>query len=140
MNSDLNSTMKTIQNETNPSTEDSKLNTESRSPSKDSQKKRSARPKPVYLWTNADILKWFKRHCAEFYNNYGYLFAQHDITGRSLMRMNGVTLEKLGIINPTHRDEILREILKLKLKTDIIDLRDLQNKDGELWHQAEMTK
>lgn len=25
-----------------------------------------ARPKPVYLWTVGDVLKWYRRHCSEY--------------------------------------------------------------------------
>ena len=32
----------------------------------------------------------------------------------------------MGITDPVHRDSILREILKQKLKTDIMEIRDLE--------------
>uniref|UniRef100_A0A1B0FAC2 SAM domain-containing protein n=1 Tax=Glossina morsitans morsitans TaxID=37546 RepID=A0A1B0FAC2_GLOMM len=32
-----------------------------------------ARPKPVYLWTVTDVLKWYRRHCGE-YCKYSELF------------------------------------------------------------------
>lgn len=53
-------------------------------------------------------------------------YLQHDITGRALLRMNDNTLIRLGIDNPEHRNNIWREILKLKLKTDIMEIRDLE--------------
>ena len=37
-----------------------------------------ARPKPVNLWTVADVQKWFKRHCGE-YIKYSELFLQVNI-------------------------------------------------------------
>jgi hypothetical protein len=55
---------------------------------------------------------------------------QHDITGRSLVRINEITLLRLGIENAEHRQEIWREIMKLRLKTDIIEIRDLERRNN----------
>jgi len=41
--------------------------------------------------------------------------------------MNATALERMGITNPTHRQEIHRELLKLKFKSDILELRDLES-------------
>lgn len=37
--------------------------------------KEAPRPKPVNLWTVADVQKWYKRHCSE-YSMYAELFLQ----------------------------------------------------------------
>lgn len=37
------------------------------------QSSKTARPKPVSLWTVADVQKWFIRHCGE-YAKYAELF------------------------------------------------------------------
>lgn len=58
-----------------------------------------------------------------------YLFRlQHEITGRVLVRINETKLLRLGVNNADHRQEIWREILKLKLKTDVLEIRDMQRK------------
>lgn len=54
----------------------------------------------------------------------------HDITGRSLLRLNDNSLLRLGIIDTAHREAIWREILKLRLKTDIMEIHDLQRRDA----------
>lgn len=82
----------------------------------------------MYVWTVLDVQKWFKRFCND-YMQYVNLFGQHDITGRTLLRVTDNTLLRMGIKNTMHRDAIWREILKLKLKTDIIEIRDLQFRD-----------
>lgn len=92
------------------------------------EKSPGPRPKPLYFWTNTDVSKWFKSHCSDIQMHYNHLFIQHDITGRSLIRMNDVNLEKLGVVNPDHRNEVLREILKLKLRGDIVELKEMENK------------
>ncbi|XP_046406496.1 protein aveugle [Ischnura elegans] len=93
-------------------------------------KNKTARPRPVYLWTAVDVQKWFRRHCSDFYPTYGERFLQHDITGRTLVRVNESTLLRLGVLNPDHRQEIWREIMKLKLKTDILEIRDLERRNN----------
>lgn len=73
-------------------------------------------------------MKWLKRHCEEYYGLYGQLFLEHEITGRSLVRMNDVSLERMGINDAEHREELCRIILKLKLKSDILEMKDLEKK------------
>lgn len=93
-------------------------------------KNKTARPRPVYLWTVVDVQKWLRRHCSDYYPLYWDKFQQHDITGRSLVRINETTLLRLGIENAEHRQEIWREIMKLRLKTDIIEIRDLERRNN----------
>lgn len=93
-------------------------------------KVKTERPRPVYLWTVNDVQKWLRRHCSDYHPLYCELFLQHDITGRALVRMHENTLLRLGIVNPQHREDIWREIMKLRLKTDILEIRDLERKNN----------
>uniref|UniRef100_T1J8M7 SAM domain-containing protein n=1 Tax=Strigamia maritima TaxID=126957 RepID=T1J8M7_STRMM len=95
----------------------------------DNKKPKPIRRKPVYFWTNSDVVKWLWRQCTDTYTLYGHLFTEHDITGRTLVRMNEISLEKLGISNQDHRDALWQEILKLRLRTDILEMRDLESKN-----------
>ena len=45
------------------------------------------------------------------------------------MRISEATLLRLGIDNPQHRQEVWREITKLRLKSDILEIRDLERKE-----------
>ncbi|CAL4234513.1 unnamed protein product, partial [Meganyctiphanes norvegica] len=85
-----------------------------------------ARPKPCYLWSVADVQKWFKRHCSEYFQLYSHLFIMHDITGKCLVRMTEATLIRLGIKDPLHREAIWREILKVKLKADTQEMMEIE--------------
>uniref|UniRef100_A0A1B0CEH4 SAM domain-containing protein n=1 Tax=Lutzomyia longipalpis TaxID=7200 RepID=A0A1B0CEH4_LUTLO len=82
------------------------------------------RPTPVHSWTNADVQKWYRR-CG---NNplYADLFVKHEITGLTLLRMSDHSLLRMGIENNRDREAIWREILKQKLKADIMEIRDLE--------------
>ncbi|XP_063243490.1 protein aveugle isoform X1 [Bacillus rossius redtenbacheri] len=102
-------------------------------------KSKSARPRPVYLWTVSEVQKWLRRHCSDYYPLYADNFLQrddrplalqHEITGRTLIRFSDTTLARLGVEDPRHRQEIWREITKLRLKTDIIEIRDLQRRNN----------
>ncbi|VEN57061.1 unnamed protein product [Callosobruchus maculatus] len=49
--------------------------------------------------------------------------------GRTLLRINDNSLLRLGITNDVHREAIWRQILKLRLKTDIMEIRDMQRRN-----------
>ncbi|XP_052860131.1 protein aveugle isoform X2 [Anopheles cruzii] len=89
-------------------------------------KTKMARPKPVYMWTVADTLKWLRRHCSERCAQYQELFQRHEITGRALLRITDDSLYRMGILDEKDRDDILREIIKQILKTDIMEIRDME--------------
>nr|CAG4643656.1 EOG090X0LJK [Ilyocryptus agilis] len=93
-------------------------------------KPKATRPKPVYLWTTYDVQKWFRRQCSDFYMAYSELIVQHEVCGRALLRMNDVSLERLGIHNSDHREEIWRQITKLRLKADILEMKDMERRNG----------
>jgi len=84
------------------------------------------KPKHLSQWTNADVIKWLRRHCEHSYEQYGDLFLKHEITGRSLCRITDNMLERMGIGLQDHRDELRRIIMKLKLKSDMVKLKDLE--------------
>jgi len=91
-------------------------------------KNEEKRPKSVFFWNNADVMKWLKRHCEEYYGLYGQLFLEHEITGRPFFRMSENTLQRMGITDAQHCDEICRFIMKLKLKSDILEMKDFEKK------------
>ncbi|KAK6628119.1 hypothetical protein RUM43_001970 [Polyplax serrata] len=96
-------------------------------------KTKTARPRPVYLWSVVDVQKWLRRHCSDYCNLYCENFLYHEITGRALIRINENTLLRIGIDNPVHRTEIWREIIKLRLKTDIMEIRDLERQNSTIY-------
>ncbi|XP_065074445.1 protein aveugle [Ochlerotatus camptorhynchus] len=89
-------------------------------------KTKTARPKPVYLWTVADTIKWLRRHCSEQCGKYSDLFQKHEITGRALLRITDNSLYRMGIVDDKDREDILREMIKQRLKTDIMEIRDME--------------
>lgn len=57
-------------------------------------------------------------------------FLYHDITGRVLLRINETILLRLGIHNEQHRMDIWREIMKLHLKTDMLEIKDIERRNN----------
>ncbi|KAL7736471.1 hypothetical protein ACLKA6_019672 [Drosophila palustris] len=86
---------------------------------------KTTRPKAVYQWTVNDVQKWYRRHCGE-YTKYEHLFAKHDITGRALLRITDSSLQRMGVTDNRDREAIWREIVKQRLKTDIMEIRDME--------------
>ncbi|EDW00914.1 protein aveugle [Drosophila grimshawi] len=86
---------------------------------------KTTRPKAVYQWTVSDVQKWYCRHCGE-YTKYVDLFKDHDITGRALLRITDSSLQRMGVTDNRDREAIWREIVKQRLKTDIMEIRDME--------------
>ncbi|XP_028673383.1 sterile alpha motif domain-containing protein 12 isoform X2 [Erpetoichthys calabaricus] len=79
--------------------------------------------KPVALWTQQDVCKWLKKHCPNQYQVYSESFKQHDITGRALMRLTDKKLERMGIVQESHRQYILQQVLQLKVREEVRNLQ-----------------
>ncbi|ALC41794.1 ave [Drosophila busckii] len=91
---------------------------------------KTTRPKAVYQWTVSDVQKWYRRHCGE-YIKYEHLFAKHDITGRALLRITDSSLQRMGVTDNRDREAIWREIVKQRLKTDIMEIRDMERLNAQ---------
>jgi len=57
---------------------------------------------------------------------FGYFVFQHDITGRALLRITDSSLQRMGVTDNRDREAIWREIVKQRLKTDIMEIRDME--------------
>ena len=99
---------------------------------------KAQRPKPVTQWTAADVQKWLRRHCHEYYSLYSIKFLEQDITGRSLVRLTDNSLLRLEIVISEHRQAILREISKLRLRSNILLLKDIEMKQISLLSSNEV--
>jgi len=59
-----------------------------------------------------------------------FCFFKHDITGKTLLRINENSLRRIGIDDEQHRMDIWREIIKLHLKTDMLELKDIERRNN----------
>ncbi|XP_021370713.1 uncharacterized protein LOC110461535 isoform X3 [Mizuhopecten yessoensis] len=92
------------------------------------KKTTKSKTKPLYFWTCADVNKWLKKHCSQFHGIYGDLLLQQEVTGRTLIRMNEIKLERIGIAKAEHRNEFMQYILRLRLRHETGDLKNLDQK------------
>uniref|UniRef100_A0A8C4QY62 Sterile alpha motif domain containing 10b n=1 Tax=Eptatretus burgeri TaxID=7764 RepID=A0A8C4QY62_EPTBU len=78
--------------------------------------------KPAYLWSVSEVCRWLKRHCPRHYPSLLELFSRHDITGRVLLRLTEATLARMGIGGLAPRQELLAQLLLLRLREDALHL------------------
>ncbi|KAF2345352.1 Sterile alpha motif domain, partial [Trinorchestia longiramus] len=50
----------------------------------------------------------------------------HEINGKALVGLTQGALLRLGITKAEHRDALCRQILKLRLKADIMEMKEIQ--------------
>ncbi|XP_022102618.1 protein aveugle-like [Acanthaster planci] len=82
--------------------------------------------KTVYHWGNVEVLRWLRKY-EQYHNLYSQMFEEHDLSGRALVRLNPVRMEKMGITNPDHRVDLLERILRLRLKHEQNELKIIQS-------------
>ncbi|XP_072017608.1 protein aveugle-like [Amphiura filiformis] len=101
------------------------------------QQKPSSRKvkRSVFLWTNSEVMRWLRKKHIQYYSLYNHVFKDHDISGKSLVRLNHIKLEKMGITDLDHRSDLLEHILRLKLKHELHELKLLQKVEPEHQHQ-----
>lgn len=98
---------------------------------KDGTRPKKVKNKALSFWNADDVNKWLRKHCAPLYQLYGELLRQHEINGRSLVRLTDWKLAMIGMKDAAHREELLRQIVRLKLKFDAQDLKALEGRTGE---------
>jgi len=86
------------------------------------------KPKPLYFWSTSDVNKWLRKHGGVYYELYGDLLSEHQITGRTLIRMTDIKLEKIGILDTSHRHDLMQFFLRLRLKHEMNDIRNLNSR------------
>ncbi|XP_064607006.1 protein aveugle-like [Liolophura sinensis] len=95
---------------------------------KEVKKTPKSKSKPLYFWNSADVNKWLKKHGGQCFDLYGELFLEHDVTGRTLIRLNEIKLEKMGVTNPVHNAELMKQILQQRLRHEAVETRTLDQK------------
>ncbi|XP_077425820.1 sterile alpha motif domain-containing protein 10a [Vanacampus margaritifer] len=86
--------------------------------------------RPVVLWTQQDVCKWLKKHCPHNYLAYVEAFSQHAITGRALLRLNADKLKRMGLVQETLRQELLQQVLQLRVQEEGRNLQLLSRDEG----------
>lgn len=90
---------------------------------KNTKGSKKGRAVPLYFWSSDDVRRWLQRRCPEMHKLYSSVFAMHEISGRTLLRLTDVKLQIIGISNVQHRQLIMQCVLRLKLKMDAQELK-----------------
>jgi len=80
------------------------------------------------FWTNSDVLQWMKASLPELFNKYGGFFKAHGIRGRTLFMLTDNLFLEMGINDPQDRAQFRIEIAKLKIKSDLLTLKNTHHK------------
>ncbi|XP_040919726.1 sterile alpha motif domain-containing protein 12-like [Toxotes jaculatrix] len=81
--------------------------------------------KRVSSWTVEEVLEWvqeqYPTHTSMFYK----AIIKHDISGRALLRLKDHHLELLGVEAEEQQQEILQDLLLLRVQEEINELSDI---------------
>ncbi|XP_019959275.1 sterile alpha motif domain-containing protein 12-like [Paralichthys olivaceus] len=81
--------------------------------------------KRVSLWTVEDVLEWMQEQCPAHMNRLHKAIIKHAISGRALLRLKDHHLELLGVEAEEQQQEILQDLLLLRVQEEIKELTDI---------------
>lgn len=84
-----------------------------------------ALPSCVREWSCSDVQAWLKQLNETLHMLYSTNFADHEITGPSLLRLNEDRLTDMGIKLPKHRYLLASLIATLRVKQESLEIREL---------------
>ncbi|XP_042359535.1 sterile alpha motif domain-containing protein 12-like [Plectropomus leopardus] len=81
--------------------------------------------KRVSLWSVEEVLEWLQDHYPDCMGTLQKAIIKHAISGRALLRLKDHHLELLGVEAEEQQQEILQDVLLLKVQEEINDLDDI---------------
>ncbi|VDM27137.1 unnamed protein product [Toxocara canis] len=75
--------------------------------------------RPMCFWSAMDTEEWLKRKRPKLALKYAHLFLKHYITGRILVEITEDQLLEIGVSDFEDRQDLLLEIRKQKLFSDL---------------------
>ncbi|XP_032070734.1 sterile alpha motif domain-containing protein 12-like isoform X2 [Thamnophis elegans] len=84
--------------------------------------------RPVVQWTAAEVCAWLRGKTLGTAGSPLLEAANsHAISGKALLRLSEETLERMGIAPKSLREELLQEILLLRIQQEMEDLLDISD-------------
>ncbi|CAB3402726.1 unnamed protein product [Caenorhabditis bovis] len=83
--------------------------------------------RPIYFWTATDVDQWLRRKRPKFALKYAHFFVRHNITGKVLVEITDKDLREIGIESEEDRQDIILEVRKEKLYSDLDEFSKLRN-------------
>lgn len=81
--------------------------------------------KRVSLWSVEDVLQWVQDQLPDHMGTLQKAIIKHDISGRALLRLKDHHLEFLGVEAEEQQQEILQDLLLLRVQEEINELNDI---------------
>ncbi|GMT27806.1 hypothetical protein PFISCL1PPCAC_19103, partial [Pristionchus fissidentatus] len=81
--------------------------------------------RPMCFWSASDVDDWLRKRRPKLALKYSLFFLKHGISGRVLMEMTDADLLEIGVISHEERQDLLLEIRKEKLYSDLDELKQL---------------
>ncbi|XP_035770193.1 sterile alpha motif domain-containing protein 12-like [Neolamprologus brichardi] len=76
-------------------------------------------------WSVEEVLEWIQEQYPTKMTLLHKAVIKHDITGRVLLRLKDYQLKLLGVEDEKQQQEILQELLLLKVQEEISELSDI---------------
>lgn len=81
--------------------------------------------KRVSQWSVGEVLDWLQCQCPAYMDILQKAIIKHDIAGRALLRLKGHHLELLGLAREEQQQEILQDLILLRVQEEISELNDI---------------
>ncbi|XP_035534887.1 sterile alpha motif domain-containing protein 12-like [Morone saxatilis] len=81
--------------------------------------------KRVSFWSVEEVLEWAQDQYPTHMSTLQKAIIKHAISGRALLRLKDHHLELLGVEDEEHQQEILQDVLLLRVQEEINELNDL---------------
>uniref|UniRef100_A0A9J2P344 SAM domain-containing protein n=1 Tax=Ascaris lumbricoides TaxID=6252 RepID=A0A9J2P344_ASCLU len=85
--------------------------------------------RPMCFWSAMDTEEWLKRKRPKLAFKYAHLFIEHYISGRILVEITDDQLMQIGVDDFEERQDLLLEIRKQKLFSDLDEVMKLSARD-----------
>ncbi|XP_027897053.1 sterile alpha motif domain-containing protein 12-like isoform X1 [Xiphophorus couchianus] len=85
---------------------------------------------PVSSWSVEQVLEWIQKQHPGLMETLYKGIIKHDISGRALLRLREHHLQLLGVADDEQQQEILQNLLLLRVQEEINELNDICS-DGE---------
>lgn len=76
-------------------------------------------------WSVEEVLEWLQEQYPDHINLLHKAVIKHAISGRALLRLKDHHLEVLGVEDEEQQQEILQDILLLRVQEEINELNDI---------------
>ncbi|XP_074392431.1 sterile alpha motif domain-containing protein 12-like [Zonotrichia albicollis] len=76
--------------------------------------------RPAGQWSGAEVGSWLAAH-----GGAAELAREHALTGRALLLLTEGSLRRMGVAPRSRRRELLRELLRLRLRHEVQELRSI---------------